>query len=86
VSGLLRVEVPPYPHNGRNACEPLAELYDDPEPPPDVARQMRALCHRCPVLDSCQADAIADPSAPGFQGGLTKTTRARIRNRIKGGG
>lgn len=38
---------------GAAACAPIAGLFDEPRPDPHTARQMAALCARCPIADDC---------------------------------
>lgn len=60
---------------GQAACAPVAALFDDGAPAPDVARQMAALCARCPLLNECRTAALADSGASGFLGGMTAHQR-----------
>lgn len=56
------------------ACAPpsMAVLFDEGQPDPEVARQMRGLCFRCPVYQECLADTErGGPLVSGFRAGLT---------------
>lgn len=46
-----------------------------------LTREAKSYCHRCPVLDHCQADALARPEPHGVWGGLTADERRSLLRR-----
>lgn len=65
-------------------CAPLADLFADfrqtgPGADAHLAAQLASVCAGCALLRSCRAAAIADPTIPGFAGGLTPGQRNRAR-------
>lgn len=67
-------------------CTPLAELFTGytqtrPGDATHLAAQLAAVCAGCALLAACRADALTDPTIPGFAGGLTPRQRAAWRQR-----
>lgn len=59
---------------------------DDPDPiinPVSWAdvQVAKRICHSCPVLDTCRADALANASTHGVQAGMTPAERRQQRRR-----